>query len=216
MRKVPFVKDEYYHIYNRGVDKRKVFMDEGDFKRFVRSIKEFNSLEPIGSIYLNSLGKNKPKHQLRRPTSQLIEIVAYCLIPNHYHFILKENGEGGVSEFMKRLGGGYTKYFNKKYKRSGALFQGRFKSTHIKTDSKLAEYSAYVNLNHKVHAHKYPLRRWTSQWSSWREYVGKVSKKNSICEKGMILSHFRSRVDYKKFAESTVRDIVEQRIEMED
>lgn len=215
MRKVPFVKDEYYHIYNRGVDKRRVFMNEEDFKRFIRSIKEFNSREPIGSIYLNSI----EKHKLKRSTSQslkLVEIVAYCLIPNHYHFILKENDEGGVSEFMKRLGGGYTKYFNKKYKRSGALFQGKFKSTHIRTDGKLWEFSAYINLNHKIHSRKYPLRRPTSQWSSWGEYVGKVSKKNSICEKSIILSHFRSKRDYKKFAESTVKDIVERRLEMKD
>ena len=214
MRKEPFEIGEYYHVYNRGVDKRRVFLEKKDFERFLRGVREFNSIEPIGSMYWNSFSKTK----LRRETSKsdkLVGIIVYCLIPNHYHFILKEIREGGISEFMKRLGGGYTKYFNEKNKRSGVLFQGVFKSSHIKSDGGLQELSAYVNLNYKIHSHKYPLRRETSKWSSWGEYIGEVSKKNWVCEKSMILSHFSSKKEYRRFAEETIKEIVKQRKEDE-
>src|SRR3989344_5909488 len=115
MRKVPFVEDEYYHIYNRGVDKRSIFEDLTDLNRFVQSIKEFNSVEPIGSIFENSFGKKK------KNSKKLVEIICYCLNPNHFHFILRPMVEDGISEFMKRIGG-YTWYFNNRHKRSGALF----------------------------------------------------------------------------------------------
>jgi len=175
MRKEPFEIGGYYHIFNRGTDKRKVFLNERDFNRFIQNIKEFNSIDPIGSILENSYKKGRV-NQLGRPTSKLVEIIVYCLIPNHYHFILKEIREGGISEFMKRLGGGYTKYFNEKNKRSGVLFQGRFKSSLIKEEDRLLELSAYVNLNYNIHSTKYPLGRWTSKWSSWGEYIGEVPK----------------------------------------
>ena len=165
MRKTNFVNGEFYHIYNRGVDKRNIFSDERDVKRFMQSLDEFNDIEPIGSIYENS------SHQaLGRPTSKsvkrkkLVNFICYCLNPNHFHFILKQLVDNGISEFMKRLGG-YTKYFNEKEKRSGALFQGSFKSIHVNTNEYLLLLSAYVNLNDKVHRGT-SLGRWTSKWKS--------------------------------------------------
>ena len=108
MRKIVFVNGEFYHIYNRGADKRIVFANNYDFQRFLQSVEEFNSVDPIGSIYQNSFCEP----QLRRPTSKLVNVVCYCLNPNHYHMILQQRISGGISEFMKRLGGGYTKHFN--------------------------------------------------------------------------------------------------------
>src|SRR4051812_33091994 len=129
MRKTDLVTGEHYHIYNRGVDKRSIFEDRQDLERFYQSIKEFNSLEPIGSIFENSFEKE-------RNTKKLVDIVCYCLNHNHFHFILRQRSENGISEFMKRLGG-YTWYFNNRHKRSGALFQGVFKSSHIDSDEYL-------------------------------------------------------------------------------
>ena len=121
MRKTPLVEGEYYHIYNRGVDKRTIFENKKDLFRFFQSIEEFNHLEPIGSIFLNSFNKK------RKISKKLVEIVCYCLNPNHFHFVLKPLVENGISEFMKRLNGGYTSYFNNRHKRNGVLFQGLFK-----------------------------------------------------------------------------------------
>jgi len=129
MRKTPFVTGEYYHIYNRGVDKRVIFADEYDIQRFYDSLEEFNVLEPIGSIYENSFAK-KLKSPISKPKKgALISLVAHCANPNHFHLLLRQEVESGIEKLMQRMGG-YTKYFNNKNKRSGALFQGKFKSAH--------------------------------------------------------------------------------------
>jgi len=206
IRKVPFANNEYYHIYNRGVDKRNIFQDINDLNRFFQSMKEFNSIEPIGSIYeqsFNQLGGETPKLVVK----PLVGFVCYCLNPNHYHFVLRQIVDGGISEFMKRMGG-YTSYFNEKYKRSGVLFQGVFKSKHIESNEYLLHISAYVNLNNKVH----PLGGFTPKWvpkSSWGEYLSNNQK--SFCEKDVVLGQFKNVLEYKKFAESSLKDILENK-----
>ena len=131
MRKTKFVNKEYYHVFNRGVDKRKVFLDEDDWNRFLQSMDEFNSVTPIGSIYENSFNKNKLGHSMskqgagaRKKKDKLVNFVCYCVNPNHYHFLLEQVFDNGIEKFMQRLGNGYTKFFNNKYLRSGSLFQG--------------------------------------------------------------------------------------------
>lgn len=194
MRKVPFVESEYYHIYNRGVDKRSIFKDQKDLDRFFQSMKEFNSIEPIGSIFENSFDKNKKESQ------KLVEIICYCLNPNHFHFVLRPVVENGISEFMKRLGG-YTWYFNNRHKRNGSLFQGVFKSNHVNTNEYLLHLSAYVNLNNRFKGKPYKLSR-----SSWNEYLGEEN--DCICNIEIVLGQFKTREKYKKFSLSSLQDIV--------
>jgi REP element-mobilizing transposase RayT len=120
MRKENFVSGEYYHIYNRGVDKRDVFINKKDVERFVESICKFNQSEVIGSI----ANSRKTQIGLKALSGEpLVSIVAYCLNPNHFHFVLKQLVDGGISKFMQKLQGGYTYYFNVKNSRSGSLFQ---------------------------------------------------------------------------------------------
>lgn len=209
MRETPFIPGEFYHIYNRGVDKRDVFMDADDFNRFLQSMRVFNTVEPCGSIYEQS---RNLKNNVPPPSDPLVRIVCYCLNPNHYHFLLEEVVENGISEFMKRMGGGYTKYFNEKYERSGSLFQGRFKSVHIGSDSYLKTLSAYINLNNQVH-------KITSKFfrSSWMEYVRQHDQQEvpveKMCSNRIILDSFRNANEYKKFAEETIATIVARRYE---
>ncbi len=211
MRKVSFVNGEFYHIYNRGVDKRNTFEDREDLDRFFQSMDEFNTMEPIGSIYENSFRKKNV--QLGGSTSKLdklVDFVCYCINPNHYHFVLLQLVDNGISEFMKRLSGGYTYYFNNKNKRSGTLFQGTFKSVHINSNEYLLHISAYVNLNNKVHQ----LGGLTSKLvkSSWDEYVGKSKGRQIVfCEKDIILSQFKNSTEYKVFAESSLNDILQHK-----
>ena len=146
---VPLVSGEIYHIYNRGVDKRVVFKNRYDFERFINSIKQFNTIEPTGSLY--ELKHSKPVLSLPTQSLSLVHIHAYCLLPNHFHMILTQVADGGISEFMKRVLGGYTSYFNKKYERTGALFQGTFKRVHVNSDKQFNYLFAYVNENHFVH-----------------------------------------------------------------
>jgi len=152
MRKQPLLTGEYYHIYNRGVDKRDIFSDKNDIFRFVESIKEFNREDKINS--LANLRKYKSIHQIGvKPLSgePLVEIVGYCLNPNHFHFILRQSKDSGITKFMHKLLGGYTSYFNIKNSRSGSLFQGTFKSQIITNENYFNKLIGYVNKNYKIH-----------------------------------------------------------------
>ena len=193
MRKVKFVNGEFYHIFNRGVDKRNIVMDEKDSERFLQGLVEFNTREPIGSIYENSfLDKIKGK--------PLVNIICYCLNPNHFHLVLEQVVENGISLFMKSVSLGYAKYFNNKYGRSGALFEGRFKVKHIDDNNYLLHTSAYVNLNDMVHRLGLPISKLIR--SSWREDEENVSK--GICAKAIIQEQFDSSSEYCKFALSNL------------
>ncbi len=150
MRKDPLVTNQYYHIYNRGVDKRDIFMNKNDLSRFILSIKEFNIANPIGSIQL-SLKTKTDLDRLKNDGQVLVSIVCYCFNPNHFHFIIKQEIDGGISEFFKRLLGGYTMYFNKTHNRNGALFQGRFKSKLIADNAYFLKIRPYVNTNYLIH-----------------------------------------------------------------
>lgn len=206
MRKLQFIEGEFYHIYNRGVDKRDIYADKYDFQRFLQSMEEFNVAEPIGSIYENSFRKKKLEKLGHRVTKKekLVNIVCYCLNPNHYHFILEQVANNGISLFMHKLGMGYSRYFNEKYKRSGSLFQGTYKAIHIQSNSYLLYLSAYINLNNRVHR----LGDLVSK-SSWGEYIGE--EKSDFCKKDMILGQYDSREEYKEFAGEALGGILERR-----
>lgn len=208
MRKTQLVKGEYYHIFNRGVDKRKIFSDQLDRQRFFQSMDEFNTLDPIGSIYENFFRDRKEKNKSKK---KLVSFVCFCLNPNHYHFILKQTAEQGIEKFMHRLGVGYTKYFNKKHGRTGVLFQGAFKAVHIKSNSYLFHLSAYVNLNNRVHSLGNSVSK---SMSSWREYTDDFSKNTFCREKRVILNDFKNSEDYREFAEESLAAIKSKR-EME-
>ena len=205
MKRPIFVNGEFYHIYNRGVDKRNIFSDQIDLARFFESMTEFNSVKPIGSIYENSfLGFDIRE---KRKSKKLVEIICYCLNPNHYHFILRQISDSGISEFMKRLGGGYTWYFNNRYKRGGALFQGLFKVKHIDANKYLLHLSAYVNLNNRVHKLGGETAKLSK--SSWKEYIG--GTEDIYCEKRLILNQFKNKTEYKSFCEDSLESILEQK-----
>lgn len=170
MRKEPLLTGFYYHVYNRGVDKRDIFTNKADLERFILSVKEFNTIKPIGSIkdleYKNKFN-NKADSDVGRP-NPLVSIVCFCFNPNHIHFIIKQEVDGGISEFFKRLFGGYTKYFNLIHNRNGALFQGRFKSKLINEDSYFLKIRPYVHLNYMVH--DIPSDKLNLIYSSEKEY----------------------------------------------
>ncbi len=196
-----------------------IFLDQDDVNRFFQSMDEFNVVEPIGSIYENSFIKNQLGSETPKlKKNKLVNIIAYCLNPNHFHLILEQVVDGGISNFMKRLGGGYTNYFNEKEKRSGSLFQGVFKAAYIDSNEYLLYVSAYVNLNDRVHQlgnESSKLSKLVKSKSSWDEYVEKDSRE-SFCKKDIILGQFKNKKEYKKFAQSTLESIVVQKIDIKD
>jgi len=208
MRKVQFANGEYYHLFNRGVDKREIFLDQKDLDRFLQSMSEFNTLIPIGGIYAASFHKNNSLRNLVSKTRKLVNFICYCLCPNHYHFILRQSTDRGIEKFMHRLGLGYTNYFNKKHRRTGSLFQGTFKANHVDSNEYLLYASAYVNLNYKVH-------QLTSGFScsGWEDYI-QSQRKNKFCDTDVILNQFANVSEYKNFAENIVL-IARERKELE-
>jgi len=210
MRKTPFQTNNYYHIFNRGVDKRTVFQKHKDLSRFFQSMIEFNTIKPIGSMLELSVRRKSPLvgNLVSKTPEELVDIVCYCLNPNHYHFILRQKTDKGIERFMHRLGLGYSKYFNEKYKRSGSLFEGTFKALHIDSDAYLLYASAYVNLNNRVHRIQGDL--WQS---SWKEYMN-AQENAGCCKKEVILNQFSGPRSYREFAENALKTM-RQRKELE-
>ncbi len=142
---VPLVTGEIYHVYNRGVDRRDIFKRKEDYLRFYQSLYLFNSTDP-------TLSMRHARFSYDDSHKKLVHVHAYALLPNHIHLILEQVHDAGISEFMKRVSGGYTSYFNETYDRSGTLFQGTYKKVHITGDAQYNYLFAYVNENHHVHA----------------------------------------------------------------
>ena len=152
-RIVTFAPGEYYHLYNRGTDKRNIYLDRADYRRFTELLYVCNSTEPVN---IRTLHKAKESIYLHDRTQTLVAIGAYCLMPNHFHILLTPLKDDGVTKFMNKLGTSYSMYFNKKYERTGALFQGRFKAKHADSDEYLKYLYAYIHLN--------PVKLIDSEW----------------------------------------------------
>lgn len=198
MRKVQFTNGEYYHIYNRGVDKRQIFLNEGDYSKFFKNLKEFNNK----SYYEERKREPKELSSFLAGLDKVVEIIAYTLAPNHFHLILKQLIENGISNFMHKVGTSFTNYFNKKYKRSGSLFQGPYKIIHIENDEYFLWLSGYVNGNIEIHqiadAENY-------RWSSFKGFLGE-EKDCLLGDVGVILSQFKNPQNYKKFVKRVIEE----------
>lgn len=167
----PIQLDEWYHCYNRGVDKRKVFLEKRDYERLLLLMYLGKRPKPIQLFNEN---KTRLKTILKETTevtwkSDIVEIGAYALMPTHFHFVLKEIQEGGIALFMQKVFTGYTLYFNRKNKRTGALFAGTFKSKHIADDEYLKHLISYVHLN--------PVELFEPGWKENRGGVLKITKR---------------------------------------
>jgi len=147
-RKTPFVENEHYHIYSRGVEKRKIFLNTKDYNRFVALLYIMNQNASFRMDNFLRESKNDLKNIFKEKREKtLVSILGYCLMPNHFHLILHENTEGGISKFMAKLLTAYSMYFNTKYQRSGPLFTRPFRSEHIENESQYMYIFSYVHLN---------------------------------------------------------------------
>lgn len=196
---------EIYHVLNRGVDKRKIFLDNNDYLRFVHDLFEFNDENPAFNVGLNFKNQyidvRRQYIENRRPRKLLVEILAFCLMPNHYHLLIRPKKEVSVPNFIKKVNGGYAKYFNNKYQRNGALFQGKYKSVPIKNEAHFIHLPYYIHLN--------PLDLITPKW---RERNILTSDVNKI---GKFLENYRwsSYLDYtgkKNFPSVTQREFLQE------
>jgi len=211
MRKEPLVTGEYYHIYNRGVDKRDLFIDSKDLARFKESIKQFNQIDGIGSLEMHnkSMRALDSRLPLESKSEPLVAIVAFCVNPNHFHFLLKQLVDGGIAKFMQKALGGYTYYFNKKHDRSGSLFQGTFKSKLIDNDIYLRKIFAYVNQNYLVH--NIPADKQAFIFAGDKEYEDELFDFISDTEGKEMLKAFDGTSNLKKHCKEIVSIVRDER-----
>ena len=191
-RKIFFANGETYHIFNRGVEKRTIFLNKSDYKRFVKTI--FYYVRERNLKYSLSTSDTDPDWNNRG--GRLVEILSYCLMPNHFHLLITQKQDKGVSKFLRIMQNSYTRYFNTKYKRVGPLLQGAFKAVHIKSEEQFLHITRYIHLNPFVadlcrKPEDYP-------WSSYPAYL---SKKEGVINTEPILSFFKSATAYKTFIE---------------
>ncbi|MBI5138481.1 MAG: transposase [Candidatus Vogelbacteria bacterium] len=204
MRLDPIETGEIYHVYNRGVDKRQITLDTHDSNRFVQGLIEFNTTDEIGSLrdHEANSGRLQTANLEHKP---LVEILSHCLNPNHFHLILRQLIDNGVSHFMRSQIGGYARYFNKRHNRSGALFEGRFKAKWIEDEDILMYKSVYVNQNDRVHRLPDNARRLVR--SSNKEYL---EARKVVSDPAKVLSFFENNVSkYQTYSEKTLIEILE-------
>lgn len=173
-----YAPDSYYHVYNRGVEKRVIFLDDQDYTVFLSLLKRYLS----GEEHKDHLGR------IYEDLSDEIELLAFCLMPNHLHLLLYQSTERGITNLLQRVMTSYTMYFNRKYKRVGTLFQDRFKASRISRDEYLQHISRYMHLN--------PMDYKNWEFSSLPYYLG--NKKAAWLKPGRILEMFGAG-EYRRF-----------------
>ena len=200
-RLTPFVNGEIYHVFNRTIYKGAIFNSAGNCERAVETIK-FYLPENATIRYSHFLLLNKEdrsnflKQMLNSP--RIVDLISYCIMPTHFHLLLRQNSEDGIEKFMRKFLISFTKYFNLKNNGEGPLFKSQFKSVKIEDESQLLHVNRYIHLNpfsSKIVKNISDLENY--RWSSLPEYIGKSME--SICEKSIILSNFKNAAEYRKF-----------------
>lgn len=199
-RKVPLVTGEIYHVFNRGIDGRVTFSDIKECSRAYQVIKYYRfSSPPLKlSIFLRISDSKRQELQESSWGEKLVSIMCYSLMPNHFHFMLRQEIDGGISKFLSLFQNSYTRYFNTKNNRVGQLFLDTFKNVLVEREEQLLHLSRYIHLNpfsSSVVNNLEDLYKY--EWSSLGEYIG--GSEDYICEKDMILSSFKTKESYKKF-----------------
>ncbi len=196
-RVFPIVTSEIYHVYNRGSEKKDIFLQPRDFSRFQQTFFYYQFASPKPRF--SNFTKSKISNFKSLSDEKWVEIICFCLMPNHFHFMLKQLKDGGIAKFISQLSNSYTKHFNTKYKRIGALLQGVFKSVRIETDEQLIHTSRYIHLNPIVSGITRKLENYL--WSSYMEYITCTPVLSSPA---IVLDLFPRLHSYKKFVEDQI------------
>lgn len=207
IRKIAFAPGEFFHVYNRGMQKQPIFKNDADRWRFLFSLLHFQS-----DLSFDNISELVPfflQHRMlkRRSTTQeiidkrVVSLQAFSLMPNHFHLLIKETGENGISRYLQRIQNSYTKYFNTKHEKSGHLFQGPFKAVHVADNEQLLYLSAYI------HRNCCELKLWQNRpsnypWSSYQDYIGK-NRWEKLLDTEIIKEQFDSPRDYDNWVRET-------------
>ncbi len=203
LRTVPLVTGQYYHVFNQGIDRRVTFRNAREFTRGLLTLWYYRcDTSPMKLSNYLTLPKEERNAvtQALSTKDALVEVLCYCLMNNHFHLLVKQNVDGGLSKYLGQVQNSYTRYFNILSKRKGSLFLERFKAVRIEADEQLLHVSRYIHLNPytgyvvktRTDLQRYP-------WSSFLEYLNHATKISPFCQTAMILDHFKTRAGYRKF-----------------
>lgn len=200
-RKAPLVEGETYHVFNRGIDRRPTFTNYSELERAQTTISYYRFNKPpiklAQFLRLSRILREEILSELVSRNEKLIEIMAFCFMSNHFHFLLKQLTSNGISKFLSQFQNSYTRYFNIKHERIGPLFLDQFKAVRMETEEQLLHVSRYIHLN--------PLTSFVVKdfealvkykWSSFPEYLNQVSDCTEI---NTVLSFFKNKSDYREF-----------------
>lgn len=199
-RKVPLLNGEIYHIFNRGVEKRTTFVTSRDYERSIQTMDYYLIQNPpIRFSYFLRISKEAQSFVVEKLQllNKLVDILAFCLMPNHFHFLLRQRCDGGISKFVANFTNSYTKYFNTKNNRVGPLFQGTFKAVQIKDDQQLMHVSRYIHLNPVSSFVIEPNKLENYAWSSYLDYI--QQREAEMIDTITVLSLFKEKETYRDF-----------------
>jgi len=199
-RKLVFGNEYVYHVYNRGLDQRTIFSNKRAYERFILTSRYYRH-QQTPFRYSKFIQKTVLEQDIilrsfvKIPV--LVEILAYCLMPNHFHFILRQKLDNGIPKFISLLCNSFAKYFNTRLSRVGPLFPGPFKAVVVETDGQLIHLSRYIHLNPVVSALIKPEQLDAYPWSSFPDYMNPSAQ--TFVDTNSVLAQFPSREAYKKF-----------------
>ncbi|MFZ2484746.1 MAG: transposase [Minisyncoccia bacterium] len=214
MRRFGIAPGEHYHICNRGVNKQVIFHDRGDYDRFLFLILYFQS--PINFSQIGRVIKEFVKHRVLDISEEIVkkrtvELVAFCIMPNHFHLIMKELEEGGIAAYMQRVLNAYSKYYNTKYNKTGHVFQGPYRAIHITDDRQLLYLSTYIHRNPRE------ISRWANkedhyEWSSYQDCI-EESRWGNLLVPEVLMGEFKNKDEYRKFVKTSPAKLLEKELE---
>ena len=148
IKRPQIINGEIYHIMTRAIENLELFRNEKDYLRMIHDLFEFNDDDPVLWDYRKHYNQHEnTSRTIRKKRKMLVEILAFCLMPNHIHLLVRQLREGGISKFMRKIGAGYGIHYNNKYERKGHLFQGRYRIVHIKTQDQFKTVFVYIHTN---------------------------------------------------------------------
>ncbi|MCK5707127.1 MAG: transposase [Candidatus Aureabacteria bacterium] len=196
-RKDVLVSGEVYHVFSKSIAGFKIFNNAEEYSRMIKTFKYYQK-EKINlrySVYIKNLEEKKLDKSLMEKQENIVEIIAYCLMPTHFHFVLKQIKNNGISNIIANTLNSYTRYFNNKYKRKGPLWQSRFKNILVKNEEQLLHLTRYLHLNPVTSYLVDKPEDW--QESSYLEYVNESEDNEKICKYEDVL--IITKKEYKKF-----------------
>lgn len=201
LRKTPLVNEQIYHVYNRSVAQQPIFHNKHEYQSFLNCIDYYRFQNPPYRFSfftrLNIKDKLTTLKNIYESYERLIDIYAFCIMPNHYHLLLKQLSDNGISNFIRLLQNSYAHYQNTKNKRFGALFQSPFKAVRVETDEQFIHVARYIHLNPLTsYILKEPHELNTFQWNSWKNYIS--SETESLINKELLLGLIK-RKNLEKF-----------------